>query len=171
MSTLSGTPGYIDLSQWQFRKCVLDLPAECGVINRSVGPGAMRSVVRTLLGVLLLVSLTAAPVASVVASVLPVGHMSDAGGGAVVACAHTAKGRTPGISQRVSTSKDSCTCCVEDCSSMDKGSCQHSATSSPAVLMAGAVKLPVTGTDRLKAADQDRHTGLNVPPDSPPPIT
>ncbi|TCK17998.1 hypothetical protein DFR30_1257 [Thiogranum longum] len=130
----------------------------------------MKSVFRTLLNVLLVVSLATTPVAVALATVQAGSQLSVISGDSMAPCPHAMQERAPAVSQKASPEKVSCTCRVDDCSSMDSDSCHHFTAFSLIALLTGAVKFPAMGKEHMKAVLQDRHTGLNITPESPPPI-
>lgn len=130
----------------------------------------MKSVFRTLLNVLLLVSLATMPVAGAFAAVQTGDYLSAANGEGMMPCPHALQDKSPVSGQNAVSAKTACTCHVDDCSAMGNGSCQHSTVSSLAVLLPATLKFPVLASNPVRAIVQGRHTGLSVPPESPPPI-
>ncbi|GEM_PF-5112143 len=130
----------------------------------------MKSVFRTLLKVLLLVSLVTTPVGMALATVQAGNYLSVPNGEGMAPCPHVLQDKAPAAARQALSEKISCTCHVDDCSSMDNSSCQHSTVSSLAVLLTAALKFPAVANDHRGAVFQDRHTGLSIPPESPPPI-
>jgi hypothetical protein len=128
----------------------------------------MKAIFRTLLNILLLVGLIVAPVTVSLASVqggaqLPT-QVSDS-----EACHHTTQQMGAAILP-ASMESMSCTCYVDDCTSMDNGGCQHSVVSPLIALPGGAVRFPLLVRDQLAIRFQDSHSDLSIPPESPPPI-
>ena len=130
----------------------------------------MKSVFRTLLNVLLLVSLAIMPVAGALAAVQTGDYLSADNGEGVMPCPHASRDKSRVSGQKAVSLKTACTCHVDDCSAMGNGSCQHTAVSSFAVLLPATLRFPVLASNPVRAIVQDRHTGLSVPPESPPPI-
>ena len=132
----------------------------------------MKSVLQTFLKALLLASLVAIPVSASLASTAQAGKQLSTQDIAMVPCYHATQTQAAAGMQQAQAEKMPCTCnvYVDDCTSMDDGGCQHSMVSPLAALPAGAVKFPVMPRDQLMVVFQGSYTGLNVPPESPPPI-
>lgn len=130
----------------------------------------MKSVFRTLLKVLLLVSLATTPIGVVLATVQAGNYLSVTNGEGMAPCPHVLQDKAPVAARKALSEKMSCTCHVGDCSSMDNSGCQHSTVLSLAVLLTVTLKFPAVANDHSGTVFQDRHTGLSVPPESPPPI-
>ncbi len=132
----------------------------------------MKSVLQTFLKVLLLAGLVFAPVSVSLASTVRAGDQMSMQGIAMMPCIHARKKQKSAGMRQAQAEKTPCTCNVDvdDCTSMDDGGCQHSMVSPLAALLTGTVKFPAMPRDHVVVLFQSRFTGLNVPPESPPPI-
>ncbi len=132
----------------------------------------MNPVLQTLLKVLLLAGLVVAPVSVSLASMARAGDRVSMQDIAMVPCYHATQKQASSDMPQAQAEKMPCTCnvYVDDCSSMGDGGCQHSMVSPLAALLTGTVKFPAMPRDHVVALFQSSFTGLNVPPESPPPI-
>jgi len=129
----------------------------------------MKSVLWIFLGMLLLVGLVSAPVLAGVPAIHAGSDISSTGV-ATVRCQHATQKQGAVQMREASAGKAHCTCLIDHCHSMDDGSCQHSPVSSFTALLADSIKFLAMVHDHLVTIFQDSHTGLSVPPESPPPI-
>lgn len=129
----------------------------------------MKSVFQTFLNLLLVVSLSAAPVTAALAT-------AGSGSGEPVIGAGSETAHATGLNQspvsvyEKSPASAPCVSGDDGCICPDNAGCQHVTASTSPVLPAGllefatrASELPVTGL-------QENPVSLNLPPESPPPI-